>query len=107
MVRSVRLVPDLLDRYPHQLSGGELQRVVIARVMAMRPALVIADEPTSNLDTVSQARVMGSLLLLLKRTGAGLILISHDPELVAAVCDRSLLLESGGIRPTSPWRKCV
>ncbi len=95
MLTRVGLKAEHLDRYPGALSGGELQRVVIARVMALEPGLIIADEPTSSLDVISQARIMGLLLSLKEKIGATIILISHDPALVNAVCDRVLTLKRG------------
>ncbi|MGH7074586.1 MAG: ATP-binding cassette domain-containing protein [Stellaceae bacterium] len=84
-------------RYPHQLSGGMGQRVMIAMMLAGDPDLLIADEPTSALD----ASVAGGILALLdaevRRRGMGIILISHDLDLVAAFCDRILVMQGGGI----------
>lgn len=94
MLTSVMLAPEHLDRYPAQLSGGELQRVVIARVMALRPKLIIADEPTSSLDMISQARIMRLMLEQRKKIGCSIILISHDADLVDSVCDRVHYLEA-------------
>lgn len=87
-----------LDHYPSQLSGGEQQRVAIARAFANAPRLILADEPTGNLDTSTGADIMD---LLLKRQGTGsmtMLLITHDPAL-AAKCDRVVQLADGKILP--------
>lgn len=88
MLESVMLQPQHLDRYPSELSGGELQRIIIARVIALRPKLIIADEPTSNLDMVSQSRIVRLMLEQRRKIGCSIIFISHDADLVSAMCDR-------------------
>lgn len=91
-----------LGHYPAQLSGGEQQRVAIARAMAPRPALIFADEPTGNLDTVTGAAIADLLFERRGEAGASLIVITHDPAL-AARCDRTVTLADGRIvRDTAP-----
>jgi putative ABC transport system ATP-binding protein len=85
-----------LDHYPSQLSGGEQQRVALARAAAPRPALLLADEPTGNLDGVNGAAIMELLFGLRDRHGATLVLVTHAPEL-AARCDRVIRLADGRI----------
>ena len=85
-----------LTHLPGQLSGGEQQRVAIARAFAPQPRLLLADEPTGNLDRATGAVVMDLLFDLRARTGATLVLITHDPEL-AARCDRIVHLADGRI----------
>jgi len=82
--------------YPAQLSGGEQQRVALARAAAVRPAILLADEPTGNLDGVTGAGIMDLLFGLRDRHGATLILVTHAPEL-AARCDRVVRLADGRI----------
>lgn len=82
--------------YPHQLSGGEEQRVALARALANRPRLLLADEPTGELDSVNAARVMELLLDLHRETGATLVIVTHNPT-VAAVADRHLRLLDGAV----------
>ncbi len=82
------------DHYPAQLSGGEQQRVALARAMAPRPALLLADEPTGNLDAANGAMVIDLLFALGKEAGATLVMVTHAPEL-AARCDRVLRLADG------------
>ena len=80
--------------YPSQLSGGEQQRVAIARAAAPRPDILLADEPTGNLDSATGAHIMDLLMDLRDRHGATLILVTHSPELVAR-CDREVRLCDG------------
>ena len=79
---------------PGQLSGGEQQRVALARALAPRPALVLADEPTGNLDQATGAAVMALLFALVAETGAALLLITHDPVL-AGQCGRRVMMADG------------
>ena len=85
-----------MDHYPRQLSGGEQQRVALARAAAPRPAILLADEPTGNLDGVNGAAIMDMLFGLRDRHGATLVLVTHAPEL-AARCDRVVQLADGRI----------
>jgi putative ABC transport system ATP-binding protein len=85
-----------LDHYPSQLSGGEQQRVALARAAAPRPALLLADEPTGNLDGANGAAIMDLLFGLRDRHGATLVLVTHAPDL-AARCDRVVRLADGQI----------
>ena len=85
---------DHLDKYPEQLSGGQQQRVAIARTLAPRPKLVLADEPTGNLDEATADTVLAVLCELVEETGAGLILVTHS-ERLAARMTRRLQLRAG------------
>jgi putative ABC transport system ATP-binding protein len=85
-----------MDHYPAQLSGGEQQRVALARATAPEPALLLADEPTGNLDAANGQAIMDLLFDLRDRTGATLVLVTHAPEL-AARCDRVVRLHDGQI----------
>ena len=85
---------DRLDHYPVQLSGGEQQRVALARAFVLRPPIVLADEPTGNLDTVNGAAVLELLLNLNKMEGTTLVLVTHDPVL-ATYADRCIVLRDG------------
>jgi putative ABC transport system ATP-binding protein len=87
----------LLQRYPEQLSGGQQQRVAIGRALAARPHLVLADEPTGNLDKTTGDAVMALLLRLVAQTGAGLLMVTHSPRLAARL-DRRVHLSSGRLQ---------
>ena len=82
--------------YPSQLSGGELQRVAIARAIAHQPALILADEPTGNLDPDTAARVLDLLVAQIRETGAAALLVTHS-EVAAAAADRVLRLTADGL----------
>ncbi|MGW0659819.1 ABC transporter ATP-binding protein [Streptodolium elevatio] len=86
-----------LRRFPHQFSGGMLQRVVIAAALAGDPALLLADEPTTALDVTTQAEVVGILRRLQVRHGTGMLFVTHDLELAAAICDRIYVMYAGRI----------
>lgn len=83
--------------YPHQLSGGQRQRVVIAQALVCEPELLIADEPTSSLDQITQAQVLTLLQTLRKKHGFALLLISHDPWVMSEMVDRMIVLRDGSI----------
>ncbi|MBK3395058.1 MULTISPECIES: ABC transporter ATP-binding protein [Methylobacterium] len=83
-----------LHHYPAQLSGGEQQRVAIARAIAPEPAILVADEPTGNLDEATGAQIVDLLFSLKRDRGATLVLVTHDPGL-ARLCDRTVRLRSG------------
>ena len=83
-----------IDHYPVQLSGGEQQRVALARAFVVEPPIVMADEPTGNLDSVNGKLVLELLLNRNRKAGTTLVLVTHDPE-VAAMADRKIVLRDG------------
>jgi peptide/nickel transport system ATP-binding protein len=97
LLRQVRIpAPDTCaNSYPHKLSGGMRQRVMIAMALACRPALLIADEPTTALDVTIQAQMLDLLRVLNAQTGAAIIFISHDLGVVAEICDEVAVMYAG------------
>lgn len=98
-------IPDAKRRfgaYPHQLSGGLKQRVMIAMAMAMRPRLLIADEPTTGLDVTTQAVIMDLIRDMVASRGIGVALITHDLALASQYCDRIVVMHAGHVVETAP-----
>lgn len=98
---------ELLKKYPEQLSGGEQQRVAIARALVHEPSLILADEPTGNLDNETGAQVLDLLLSLVKKSGKSLIIVTHNQEIIS-LADRIYYLIDGKLEahPVS-WRRNV
>jgi peptide/nickel transport system ATP-binding protein len=93
----VSLPRAVLDRYPHQLSGGQRQRVAIARALLLRPKLLLLDEPTSALDMSVQAEILNLLTVLRAKQQMTMLLVSHDPDVIAHMCDRAAVMEKGRV----------
>ncbi len=92
----------LLRKHPHELSGGQLQRVMIAMALSCRPQLLVADEPTTALDVTIQAQILTLMLKLKRETRTAVVLISHDLGVVAEVCDRVVIMYAGLIVEEAP-----
>ncbi|MEV7568800.1 ABC transporter ATP-binding protein [Streptomyces tanashiensis] len=102
LLRAVGLDDSALRKYPGQVSGGMLQRVMIAAALMGDPALVLADEPTTALDVTTQAEVIALLAELRARFGTGLLFVTHDLDLAAAISDRVYVMYAGRIAESGP-----
>jgi peptide/nickel transport system ATP-binding protein len=108
--RAIELLADMripdperrVDAYPHQLSGGMRQRVMIAAALACQPSLLIADEPTTALDVTVQAQILDLLRQLRKEHGLSIVLVSHDLGVVAEMCDRVVVMKDGQVVEAGP-----
>lgn len=111
-------VNQMIDSYPHQLSGGQRQRIMIAMALALEPALLIADEPTTALDVTTQAQILDLIKDIQKRHGTGVMFITHDFGVVAEIADRVVVMQNGNVveqgsakqvltRPREPYTKML
>ncbi|MFG6084129.1 ABC transporter ATP-binding protein [Paracoccus litorisediminis] len=105
MLGLVGMAPEIASRYPHEFSGGQRQRLCIARALILRPKLVICDEPVSALDVSIRAQIINLLLELKDRLGIALLLISHDLGVVEHMADRIAVMYLGRIVEEGGWRQ--
>lgn len=105
LFRDVGIDPGRLSAYPHEMSGGMKQRAVIAMALALDPQLIVADEPTTALDVVTQAQILSRLTKLRRERGLALIFITHDISVVVQTCDRVAVMYGGHIMETGPVRE--
>ena len=99
-MQRVDLPENTVNKYPHEVSGGQLQRVVLARIMLMNPKLVLFDEPTSALDAVNQKLVLDLLKKIYTEQPFGYVFVSHDIGLLQAITDRIIVMKDGQIVET-------
>ncbi|MGH8678322.1 MAG: ABC transporter ATP-binding protein, partial [Burkholderiales bacterium] len=97
LLSKVGLEPDAADRYPHEFSGGQRQRIAIARALAMRPELIVADEPVSALDVSVQAQVLELFEQVKRDFSLSMVFITHDLRIAAQMCDHIAVMRGGEI----------
>jgi oligopeptide/dipeptide ABC transporter ATP-binding protein len=101
-LKDLGIPSERIDDYPHQFSGGMRQRIMIGLAIALNPDLVIADEPTTALDVIVQAKILDLLASLRDRYGMGLILISHDLSIILERCDKIIVMYGGSMVEYAP-----
>lgn len=107
LLQRVGISAERFDNYPHAFSGGMRQRLAIALAMALRPPLVIADEPTTSLDVAVAGQVMAELTQLCREAGSALLLISHDLAMAGRWCDQIAVLDQGRLIEQAPARQLL
>jgi peptide/nickel transport system ATP-binding protein len=107
LLSSVGVPTRRLGSYPHELSGGQRQRVMIAMALACKPDLIIADEPTTALDVIVQAQVLDLLTDLVRASGIGMIMVSHDLSVLSETCERLAIMYAGQLAEVGPSRELM
>ena len=107
LLRTVGLESTFLTRYPHELSGGQKQRAALAAALACKPDFLLADEPTTALDVITQKEVLDMIVSLARGRGMGLLLVTHDLPLAAGICDALIVMKDGEILESGPSRDVI
>ena len=102
LLQLTQLSPDVLIKYPWQISGGQAQRIVIARALGLEPEVLIADEPTAMLDVSVQAQILTLLKTIQQQHDLSLIIISHDPDVIRVCADHVICMDKGRITAAGP-----
>ena len=103
----VRLSEDILDKYPHELSGGQLQRASIARILLINPELLIADEPTSMVDASLRITILNIFSRMVRELNKSIILITHDISQAFYICDEIIIMQRGRLVEKGPVEKVI
>lgn len=98
---------DVMERYPHQLSGGQNQRIMLAMALAERPSLLIADEPTTALDVTTQSQILALIKEAIKKTGMSMIFITHDLAIAGSISDRIAVMYGGMVQELGSAREVL
>jgi ABC-type glutathione transport system ATPase component len=105
LLRTSGLDSAMLARYPHELSGGQKQRAALALALACEPDFLLADEPTTALDVITQKEVLDTIVDIVRKRGMGLLLVTHDLSLAAGICDTLIVMKDGEIAESGPARQ--
>ncbi|MDR3321375.1 MAG: ABC transporter ATP-binding protein [Synergistaceae bacterium] len=105
LIKTAGLEDDVPGRYPHELSGGQKQRAALAVALACEPDFLLADEPTTALDVITQKEVLEMIASVVRERKMGLLLVTHDLPLAAGVCDRLIVMKDGEITEEGPSRE--
>jgi ABC-type oligopeptide transport system ATPase subunit len=105
LLEEVGLPTGVFDKYPAKLSGGQCQRVGIARALASEPRLIVADEPTSSLDISAQAQILNLLMSLRASRGLSLVIVSHDLSVIRHMTDEAIVMRHGVVVEQGPSTK--
>jgi len=107
LLQTVGLETSFLARYPHELSGGQKQRAALATALACKPDFLLADEPTTALDVITQKEVLDMIVSLARDRGMGLLLVTHDLPLAARICHTLVVMKDGEILESGPSRDVI
>jgi ABC-type glutathione transport system ATPase component len=107
LLQATGLESSFLARYPHELSGGQKQRAALAAALACKPDFLLADEPTTALDVITQKEVLDMIVSLARGRGMGLLLVTHDLPMAAGICDTLIVMKDGSVLENGPSRDVI